>query len=70
MGLFMKLFQKRAKVNADQKHDYDLTYDDAAITEIHTHKVKESDVHEEDLKDAHYDSVAIPEVHIKNMKKN
>ena len=61
MGLFMKLFQKRAKVNADQKHDYDLTYDNV---------VKESDVHEQDLKDAHYDSVAIPEVHIKNTKKN
>ena len=51
MGLFMKLFQKCAKVNADQKHDYDLTYDNVAIPEIHTHKVKESDVHEEDLKD-------------------
>ena len=70
MGLFMKLFQKHAKVNADQKHDYDLTYDNVAIPEIHTHKVKGSDVHEEDLKDAHYDSVAIPEVHIKNTKKN
>ena len=70
MGLFMKLFQKCAKVNADQKHDYDLTYDNVAIPEIHTHNVKESDVHEEDLKDAHYDSVAIPEVHIKNTKKN
>ena len=66
----MKFFHKRAKVNADQKHDYDLTYDDAATTEIHTHKVKESDVHEQDLKDAHYDSVAIPEVHIKNTKKD
>ena len=70
MGLFIILFLKRAKAIDDQKHDYDFFFYYLAITEIYTHKVKESDVHEEDLKDAHYDSVAIPEVHIKNTKKN
>ena len=70
MGLFMKLFQKRAKVNADQKHDYDLTYYYFAITEIYTHKVKEFDVEEQDFMDVDYESVAIPEVHIKNTKKD
>ena len=42
MGLFMKLFQKRAKVNADQKHDYDLTYDNVAIPEVHIKNMKKN----------------------------
>lgn len=65
MGLFMKLFQKHAKSENQTKHDYDLTYDNVAIPEIHTHKVTESNDTASDAPDAHYDSVAIPEVHIK-----
>ena len=65
MGLFMKLFQKHVKSENQKKHDYDLTYDNVAIPEIHTHKVKESTDSASDAPDAHYDSVAIPEVHIK-----
>lgn len=65
MGLFMKLFQKHAKSENPKKHDYDLTYDNVAIPEIHTHKVAESNDTASDAPDAHYDSVAIPEVHIK-----
>ena len=45
--------------------DCDLTYDNVAIPEIHTHKVTESNDTASDAPDAHYDSVAIPEVHIK-----
>ena len=67
MGLFMKLFQKRAKANATKKTNYDLTYDNVAIPEIHTHKVTEHDSNDnvEESPDARYDSVAIPEIHIK-----
>lgn len=65
MGLFMKLFQKHVKSDNQKKPDYDLTYDNVAIPEIHTHKVAESNDTTSDAPDAHYDSVAIPEVHIK-----
>lgn len=67
MGLFMKLFQKHIKSENQKKHDYDLTYDNVAIPEIHTHKVTEhdSDDNVEESPDACYDSVAIPEIHIK-----
>lgn len=67
MGLFMKLFQKHGKSADQKKHDYDLTYDNVAIPEIHTHKVTEQDSGDnmEESPDACYDSVAIPEIHIK-----
>lgn len=67
MELFMKLFQKRANAEKQKKHHYDLTYDNVAIPEIHTHKVTESksDPKVEESPDACYDSVAIPEIHIK-----
>ena len=44
--------------------DYDLTYDDVAIPEIHTHKSTPSDSHENTEETIHYDDVAIPEVHL------
>lgn len=65
MGLFMKLFQKHANSANQKKHDYDLTYDNVAIPEIHTHKVSSANEDPADAKDACYDSVAIPEVHIR-----
>ena len=53
------------------KHNYNLTFDNVAIPEVHTHK---SEQHEEE--EAHpehhpieYDNVAIPEVHIRTKKK-
>ena len=69
MGLFMKLFQKHGKSADQKKHDYDLTYDNVAIPEIHTHKVTSVNDGATDDKDACYDSVAIPEVHIKKNTK-
>lgn len=51
------------------EHNYDLTFDNVAIPEIHTHKSK----HHEETKHGHdpinYDNVAIPEIHIRTKKK-
>ena len=51
------------------KHNYNLTFDNVAIPEVHTHKAEQ---HEEDKPVQHpieYDNVAIPEVHIRTTKK-
>lgn len=63
----LKKFFKTKKEH--HKHNYDLTFDNVAIPEIHTHK----SVHHNENKTAHhpieYDNVAIPEVHIRTRKK-
>lgn len=49
----------------EQKHhDYDLTFDNVAIPEIHTHKPVEPESAEDAKPPISYDNVAIPEVHI------
>ncbi len=59
------------KKNTDGKKNYDLTYENLAIPEIHTHETGEADkepeeYHKTDSKPGVvYDSVAIPEVHIR-----
>lgn len=60
------------KKNTDGKKNYDLTYENLAIPEIHTHETEEMTDKEKgktrkpDQKPGVvYDSVAIPEVHIR-----
>lgn len=60
------------KKNIDGKKNYDLTYENLAIPEIHTHETGETaDKEKREAKEADqklgvvYDSVAIPEVHIR-----
>lgn len=60
------------KKNTDGKKNYDLTYENLAIPEIHTHEAEEqTDKEKRKAKEADqkpgvvYDSVAIPEVHIR-----
>ena len=55
-----------------KKKNYDLTYENLAIPEIHTHEAEEpadKEQKETDQKpEVVYDSVAIPEVHIRKKK--
>lgn len=54
-----------------RKHNYDLTFDNVAIPEVHTHQSEQSET-EEPHPEPHpieYDNVAIPEVHIRTKKK-
>ena len=62
------MFEKLKKIfkNRDEKekHNYDLTFDNVAIPEVH---VKSTESHEDADKEnapISYDNVAIPEVHI------
>ena len=66
------MFEKLRKLNEKKKeqheYNYNVTFDNVAIPEVHTHK---SDKHEEE-KPKHspinYENVAIPEVHIRTKK--
>lgn len=49
----------------EKDHAYDLTYDNLAVPEIHTHKTKESEENNHADSGITYDSVAIPEIHIR-----
>ena len=55
-----------------EKKNYDLTYENLAIPEIHTHEAEEPVDREQKETDQKpevvYDSVAIPEVHIRKKK--
>lgn len=53
------LFRKSKRKNTK----YDLTYDNVAIPEVHTHPASD-DSDSDDGDDVLYDNVAIPEVHI------
>lgn len=60
-----KIFKNREK---KEKHNYDLTFDNVAIPEVH---VKSTESHKDTNKEnapISYDNVAIPEVHIRNKK--
>lgn len=66
------MFEKLRKIfknkEAKGKHNYDLTFDNVAIPEVH---VKSTESHEDTDKEnapISYDNVAIPEVHIRNRK--
>ena len=62
------LFKKKSE---KEKKPYNLSYDNLAIPEIHTHPQEESSdaKQEEEHSYVHYDTVAIPEVHIRKKKK-
>lgn len=67
--MFEKL-KKYLKQRRKRKHNYDLTFDNVAIPEVH---VKSTESHEDTDKEnapISYDNVAIPEVHIRNRKIN
>ena len=53
------LFRKSKR----KKTKYDLTYDNVAIPEVHTHPAND-DSDSDNANDVLYDNVAIPEVHI------
>lgn len=61
------MFGKKRKAETKEKHDYDLTYDNLAIPEVHTHDeaAQEETSDTEEPPTVTYDSVAIPEVHIR-----
>lgn len=66
------MFEKLRKIlknrEEKEKHNYDLTFDNVAIPEVH---VKSTESHENTDKEnapISYDNVAIPEVHIRNRK--
>lgn len=56
------MFHKKKKPK--KKHDYDLSFENVAIPEIHTHHTPEDDTDEAEPPAVDYDNLAIPEVHI------
>ncbi len=62
------MFEKFKEYVADKKErsqaDYNLTYDDVAIPEIHTHKTSPETNEKSKDESIHFDDVAIPEVHL------
>ena len=66
--MFKKLKNFLKAKKEQHEHNYDLTFDNVAIPEIHTHK---ADKHQEETpshQPIQYDNVAIPEVHIRAKK--
>lgn len=63
------MFWKKLKKKAAEKHNYDLTYDNVAIPEVHTHKPEDHEETPGEDAPVHYDNVAIPEVHIRRKNK-
>lgn len=66
------MFKKIKKYFKSKKesgsHDYELTYDNVAIPEIHTHKTTIKEEAGDESQSISYDNVAIPEVHIRKRK--
>lgn len=62
------MFWEKLKKKAAEKHNYDLTYDNVAIPEVHTHKPEDHEETPGEDAPVHYDNVAIPEVHIRRKK--
>lgn len=57
---------KNEQIHVEEKHDYNLTFDNVAIPEVHTHKTHdEATENESDDSSINYDNLAIPEVHIR-----
>ena len=64
------LKKKYITINNPQKSrkNYDLTYDNVAIPEVHTHEASDSTNAVSSNASVDYDNLAIPEVHIKGRK--
>ena len=62
--------KKYITINNPQKSrkNYDLTYDNVAIPEVHTHEASDSTNAVSSNASVDYDNLAIPEVHIKGRK--
>lgn len=60
------MFKFRKK--REKGHEYNLTYDNLAVPEIHTHEPEEAAEEEDKKPGITYDSVAIPEIHIRKKK--
>mgnify|MGYP004669705439 CR=1 FL=1 len=58
---------RRIKIMKKEKSIFDLSYDNLAIPEVHTHKIHEKKKKEtsHDKNTIDYENVAIPEIHIK-----
>lgn len=66
----LKKFLEIKKEKHQNKHGYDLTFDNVAIPEVHTHKSKHHREEPDEQEAISYDNVAIPEVHIRRKKKS
>ena len=62
------MFWKKLKKKATEKHNYDLTYDNVAIPEVHTHKPEDHKETPGEDAPVRYDNVSITEVHIRRIK--
>ena len=60
-----KIFKNREE---KEKHNYDLTFDNVAIPEVHVKSTKSHEDADKENAPISYDNVAIPEVHIRNRK--
>lgn len=60
--------RKHAKKAQNEKHDYNLTYDNVAVPEVHTHSPEDHIETPGEDTPVHYDNVAVPEVHIRRKK--
>ena len=49
------MFWKKLKKKAAEKHNYDLTYDNVAIPEVHTHKPEDHEETPGEDAPVHYD---------------
>lgn len=68
---FLSILKKFFQYKKDQhEHKYDLSFDNLAIPEIHTHKLKRHKKEKSKYIPIKYDNVAIPEIHIRNKKKD
>lgn len=66
--MFKKIKQYFKSKKESGSHDYELTYDNVAIPEIHTHKTTIKEDTGDESQSISYDNVAIPEVHIRKRK--
>ena len=66
------MFEKLKKIFKDiekkEKHNYDLTFDNVAIPEVHVKSTGSQEDIDKENAPISYDNVAIPEVHIRNRK--
>lgn len=67
--MFKKIKQYFKSKKEAGSHDYELTYDNVAIPEIHTHKTAIKEDTGDESQSISYDNVAIPEVHIRKREK-
>ena len=66
----LEKIRKFFEVKREQhKQKYDVTTENVAVPEIHTHVTKEHEEQPDEESPISYENVAIPEVHIRRRKK-